>query len=85
MLNEVEVKCLPKDLPENITIDLSNVALDQVVHLSDINLPKGVELTTPVDEDHNLPVVSIHTPKRAAVEEPTEAAADEGEEASSEE
>ena len=41
---EVEVSCLPKDLPENIELDLGALALGDVLHLSDLKLPAGVEL-----------------------------------------
>ena len=43
LLSNIEVRCLPADLPENIEVDLSNLALDQSLHLSDLKLPKGVE------------------------------------------
>ena len=43
-LNEVDVSCLPKDLPEFIEVDLANLAVGDIVHLSDLKLPKGVEL-----------------------------------------
>ncbi len=80
---ELEIKCLPRDLPEFIEIDLTNAELDTVVHLSHVKLPKGVETTLVVHSaEDDLPVVSIHKPKRVEeVEESTEAA--EGEEAAS--
>ncbi|HHF7347864.1 TPA: 50S ribosomal protein L25/general stress protein Ctc [Legionella feeleii] len=66
----VEVKCQVKDLPEFIEVDMANVGMDDVIHLSDLKLPKGVQLTIDIaDGSHNLPVVSIHAPKVAAVEE----------------
>ena len=43
-LNEVEVSCLPKDLPEFIEIDLSGLKVGDIVHLSELKLPKGVEI-----------------------------------------
>lgn len=43
-LTEVEVSCLPKDLPEAIEVDLSALAIGQVVHLSALQLPAGVEI-----------------------------------------
>ena len=68
---EVEIRCLPKDLPEFIEIDLGNMAMDQIIHLSEITLPKGTELMSLVHHPENdLPVVSIHRPRVAA--EPTE-------------
>ena len=61
---EVEVVCLPDDLPEFIEVDLYDVGLDQIVHLSDLKLPKGVEIVAlQQGEDHDHPVVSINTPK----------------------
>ncbi len=67
---ELEIKCLPAHLPEFIEVDLSNAPLDTIVHLSQVKLPKGVELQHPVHGgDDDLPVVSIHKPKRIEVEE----------------
>ncbi len=43
-LNEVTVSCLPKDLPEFLEVDLGELVLGQTVHLSEIKLPKGVEI-----------------------------------------
>ncbi len=43
-LNQVEVSCLPKDLPENIVVDLSGLDLGDTIHLSQIQLPEGVEI-----------------------------------------
>ena len=57
-INEAEVICLPKDLPEFITIDMSHVDMGQSVHLGEMILPAGVELSHTLDL--NAPVVSIH-------------------------
>lgn len=84
---DLEIKCLPKDLPEFIEVDVSNLALDQSLHLTDIKLAKGLEHAHgPIDADHDLPVVSIHVPKAAPVEEaPADVAAeDEADSASGE-
>ena len=43
-LTEVEISCLPKDLPEFIEIDLSNLAVGDIIHLSELKLPAGVEI-----------------------------------------
>ncbi len=80
-MKDVEITCSVSNLPEYIEVDLANLEMDQVVHLSDLVLPKGVELVQlKQGEEHNLPVVAAHMP-RAAVEataeaEDTEAAAD---------
>jgi large subunit ribosomal protein L25 len=83
-ITEVEVSCLPKDLPEFIEVDLGGMDLDTNVHLSDISLPSGVELVElSHGEGHDQSVVTIHLP-RGAKEEEAEveeaAAAGEGEE-----
>jgi len=75
IISTVEVRCLPADLPEYIEVDLSKMALDQSLHLSELKLPKGVELVAllhGIDAEHDLPVASIHMP-RAATEESTAA------------
>jgi large subunit ribosomal protein L25 len=77
-MTQIEVRCQVKDLPAFIEIDVSNMDLNDVIHLSDIKLPKDVQLTTDVtDPSHNFPVVSIHLPKVAQIEEPEEEIAEE--------
>jgi large subunit ribosomal protein L25 len=57
-LNEVEVSCLPKDLPEFVEIDLSTLAVGGIVHLSELKLPKGVELPElKLGKEHDVAVV----------------------------
>jgi large subunit ribosomal protein L25 len=72
MRTEVEVSCLPKDLPEFLELDLSNMNLNETKFLADIPLPPGV--TIPELAHRNTPVVSIHSP-RAAEPEPVAAEA----------
>lgn len=64
-LIEVEVKCLPKDLPEFIEVDLASLEKDQVVHVSDIKFPKGVEAVTPATNA----VATAHKVRSAAAED----------------
>ncbi len=67
---DVEISCLPANLPEFIEVDLQNVELGQTVHLSDLTLPEGVTLTELAKgDDHDLAVVTIKAPKGAAAEE----------------
>jgi len=57
-LNEVEISCLPKDLPEFIEIDLSELEVGTVLHLSDLKLPKGVEIPElKLGKEHDVAVV----------------------------
>ncbi len=81
---EVEVVCLPKYLPEYLDIDIAMLELDQVLNLSDITLPEGVEIPElALGPEHDHPIVSIHVIKAAPVEEEVEAEEEvaEGEEA----
>ena len=72
MRNEVEVSCLPKDLPEFIEVDISGLSLNESIHLSQLKIPAGVALIDLAKED--AAVVAIHSP-RAEEPEPTAAAA----------
>ena len=72
-INEVEVICLPQNLPEFLEVDMTAVEMDQVVHLSDLKLPKGVRIAALLQgEDHDLPVVAIHKPRAAKTEDTDE-------------
>ena len=68
MRADVEVLCLPKDLPEFLVMDLISMNLNETKFLSDLPLPPGV--TIPELTRKNAPVVSIHSP-RAEEPEPT--------------
>ena len=72
MRNDVEVSCLPKDLPEFIEVDISGLSLNESIHLSQLKIPDGVHLVDLAKED--AAVVAIHSP-RAEEPEPTAAAA----------
>ncbi|MFV2058739.1 MAG: 50S ribosomal protein L25/general stress protein Ctc [Thiohalomonadales bacterium] len=80
LMTGVDIACLAKDLPEFLEVDLSNVALGDSLHLSDIKVSAGVEIPALAQgDDHDLPIVSIHKPKKAVeVEDTPAAAADEG-------
>jgi len=70
---DMEVVCLPKDLPEYIELDLSAMNLNDSLYLSDVKVPAGVAISA-LAHGANPPVVSIHAP-RVAEPEPTEEAA----------
>ena len=72
---DIEITCMPKDLPEFIEVDLMDVALGQTLHISDIKLPKGVEsVELTKGESHDLAVVTVKTAKGPAVEDEDSAA-----------
>jgi large subunit ribosomal protein L25 len=63
----VEVACLPKNFPEFIEVDMAEMTMDQILHLSDIVMPKGVEIVELTHgEDHDQAIATIHK-ARAAV------------------
>lgn len=65
-LKEVEITCLPKDLPEYIEVDLTGLEIWETVHVKDLKLPGGVELVHTLDP--NASVVSIHGARTEEVE-----------------
>jgi large subunit ribosomal protein L25 len=69
-LNEVEVSCLPKHLPEYIEVDLSNLGVGDIVHLSDLTLPEGVSLPElKLGKEHDVAVVIAKVAKEETSEE----------------
>jgi len=80
LITDVEVSCLPKDLPEYFEVDIIGLELNEMLHLSDIKVPDGVEipqLAQGSENDHAI--VSIQVIKAAAVEEDVDAADGESE------
>ena len=73
MRSDVEIVCLPKDLPEFLELDLVNMNLNETRFLADVPLPPGV--TIPELTHRNAPVVSIHSPRAEEPEAVVAAAA----------
>ena len=74
---DVEVQCLPGDIPEYLEVDMQEVETGQIVHLSDIALPEGVTSTAlALGEDHDLAIASVIAPKGGSEDEDLEAAAE---------
>jgi len=78
---DVEISCLPGDLPEYIEVDLLEIGIGSTVHLSELILPKGVSLTADLDDpdsddDHSL--VSVQMPQVYEEEEVDDEGAEEG-------
>ena len=78
VLNELEIACLPADLPEFIEVDLANLDLGHSIHVSDVKLPKGVEIA---GHHHAGDAVATVQVPRGAVEAVATAAAEAAEEA----
>jgi len=76
LLNEVEVSCLPKDLPEYLEVSVEELKLDELLYLSDIVLPEGVKIFQLTQEEpNNEPIVAIRI-LRIQEEEPEEVIAE---------
>lgn len=77
LMTDVEVSCLPKDLPEYIEIDVSEVELDQILHLSDLKVPDGVKLVA-LEHGSDPAMFAIHEPRRVEEEPVADEVAAEG-------
>lgn len=83
---EIEISCLPKDLPEYIEVDAAELKLNDSLHLSDIKVPDGVTIVElSHGEDHDHVVVSVHAKRAEEVEPVAGEAAAEGEAAEGDE
>ncbi len=90
LMTEFDITCLPKDLPEYIAVDVSNLGINESIHLSAVTLPEGVEFTVTAVHEGDDPTVATITPPKIIEEEEvveeveevlgeeTEAAAEEG-------
>jgi large subunit ribosomal protein L25 len=73
LVSEVEVRCLPRYLPEYLEIDVTALELNQIYHLSDIKLPEGVTLLA-LTHGHDHPLVAVNPPRQEEIDVPVEAA-----------
>ena len=84
LATELEITCLPKDLPDAIEVDMANINVGEIVHLADLTAPKGVEFTA-LAHDNNIAVASVQAARVSAEvdenqDQPAEAAEGEAEE-----
>jgi large subunit ribosomal protein L25 len=73
VMSDLEIRCLPADLPEFIEVDLKDMALGHTVHVKELQLPKGVEAILHGSE--NPPVAVVQIPRAAIADEAADAAA----------
>ena len=74
---DIEIQCLPKDLPEYLEVDMLEVELGGIVHLSDITLPEGAIATAlELGDDHDLAIASVIAPRGIKDDDEDEASAD---------
>jgi large subunit ribosomal protein L25 len=79
-MNEVEISCLPADLPEFLEVFMAELDVGEIIHLSDLALPQGVSIVA-LTHDDDRAVASVIMPRGATEEEEELEAAAEGEEA----
>ena len=75
-LNDLDIVCLPANLPEFVEVDLGAIKVGDTVHLSDVKLPKGVELAHAIDDAHNPAVAVARTTKEEVIDDSAPAAGD---------
>lgn len=71
-LRDVEVECLPTDIPKQIDFDIAELKIGDTIHAKDLPVPKGARITSEPDSV----IASVHAPKAEKAEEVTEAAAE---------
>ena len=69
LMTDVEVRCLPRYLPEYLELDVTALELNQIYHLSDIKLPEGVTLVA-LAGGHDHPVVAVNLPRAEEIDVP---------------
>jgi len=67
-MNDIDIQCLPDDLPAFIEVDLKDMELNETLHVLELAMPKGVEPVTKLKHE-NPSVVSVHVPKEIVIEE----------------
>ncbi len=68
IMNEIDVRCLPDDLPEFIEVNLERLELNHSMHINEVALPKGVEIISRLKKE-NPAIVSVQVPKAIVIEE----------------
>ena len=69
-MTDLEIECLPGDLPEYIEVDMLDIDIGHIIHISDLPIPSGVEsVALQHGEDHDLPVVTVNKRKEEVEED----------------
>jgi len=76
-ISEIEIRCLPQNLPEFIEVDVADLHVGDLVHISQLNFPAGVEsVELSHGEEHDHAVVSVHLPRGSSADTAEDAAAE---------
>jgi large subunit ribosomal protein L25 len=77
LMTEIEIVCLPKDLPEFIEVDVAGLALGHSIHINEVKVPEGVKIASLLHGgDPSQPVVAVHAPRAVEEEVPAAVAAE---------
>ena len=80
IITEIEVFCLPGDIPESLEVDVANLDINQSLRITDVKLPKGVDFVHGgEDKEHDTAIVKCYKPAEEVIEdevEQTEASAE---------
>jgi len=86
LITEIEITCLPKNLPPSIEIDIENLNVGEAIHFSDLKMPEGVSLTALIKGgDEMTGVVQVMTPKGIEIDDDVVEEEQESDEAAAEE
>ncbi len=69
LITELDITCLPKDLPEYIAVDVSALGINETIHLSAVQLPEGVEITSTAALEGEDPTIATIAPPRVIEED----------------
>ena len=73
IVTEIEVSCLPGDIPESLDIDVANLDINQSLHITDVHLPKGVDFVhSGEDKEHDTAIVKCYKPVEEVIEDEVE-------------
>ncbi|WP_373232010.1 50S ribosomal protein L25 [Cohnella sp.] len=76
VLHEVEIQCYPKDIPDSISVDVSDLAMGENLTINDLKVPSGIEIT----QDPSMVIIAVLAPQKAIAEDEVEAMDDKAEE-----
>ena len=69
IITEIEISCLPKDIPENIQVDVANLDVGDSLHIGEIKLPTGAKLIALSDKEHDTAIVKCYAPIEEVIED----------------
>lgn len=69
IISETLIICLPKDIPEHLEVDVTDLELNHSLHLSEVTLPSGVELVSGTDKESDTAIIKCYMPAEEVIED----------------